>query len=99
MPHDVTVDAGASSRAAASSVGVAVAACEHGVDGGAEDAGLLDFRHRVEQPHRLDRMRRLHLEDRRGRRRSRFSSSIVPSAASVPAWMIAMRWQCSASSR
>ena len=28
-----------------------------------------------------------------------FSSSTVPSAASRPAWMMATRWQCSASSR
>ena len=28
-----------------------------------------------------------------------FNSATVPSAASRPAWMIAMRWQCSASSR
>jgi hypothetical protein len=31
--------------------------------------------------------------------KTRFSSCTVPSAAILPAWMMATRWQCSASSR
>ena len=34
------------------------------MDGGAEDAGLLDLRHRIEQPHRFDRIVRTDLENR-----------------------------------
>ena len=53
MPQDVTVMPCASSRDAIAA-GVGVARAKHGVHGGAEDARLLDFRHRVERTHRAD---------------------------------------------
>jgi hypothetical protein len=43
---------------------VRVPAFEHRVDGGAEDAGLLDFRHRVERTHRADGIVCPHFENR-----------------------------------
>ena len=60
------------------------AAAQHGVDGGAEDAGLLDVRHRVERRIASDRIGRPHFDDRPSLRIPALSSSTVPSAASSP---------------
>jgi hypothetical protein len=58
---------------------------------------FLDLRQFVQHRHRGDRLRCLHWMI--GRSAKVVSVRSSSSAASLPDWMMAIRWQCSASSR